>query len=79
MHIIAEIRSDEVVCRHAIVCQIAGEFAVGPNMSDAIHVGWIVRSGHIVKIGEGVVLDRIRIGIRQRDEGTRNIFLVSAP
>ncbi len=75
VHVVGEVRRDEVVARDGVVQQIPRQFPVRTNMIGAVgDVG-----GDVVKINERIVPDRVGIGVGQRRVGPGDVFLISLP
>src|SRR5919198_1205253 len=61
MHVVTEIRGNEVVTGHGVVLQVRSEFRVGPGVRDAVRGSRAQRVGHIVEENKRIVLGGVLI------------------
>ena len=79
MHVIAQVRRDEVVSGHVIVGQVGGKFGEWPNMVDALRRVRVQRIRNVIEINKRIVLDRVFSAAGERTRSAGNIFLVGLP
>ena len=79
MHVVTEIRSDEIVAGHGVVLEVGGELGVRPDVGDAVRGSRTQRIGHIVKVHKRIVLNGVLSGAGQRAGAAADILIIGFP
>ena len=79
MHVITQVRRDEVVARLGVILQVGGQLRKGTHMSDTGGGGGIIGIGHVVEEDHGIVLGGVQAAALERTDRAIDIFLVRLP
>jgi len=79
VHVVADVRRDEVVACDAVRHEVRSQFGVRPNVRDAVRRVRIEVVGVVIEVDERVVPDRIGVAVRERANRAADVLLVSLP
>src|SRR5207302_181358 len=79
VHVVDEVRRNEVVAGDRVVSQVGGQFREGSDVGDAVRRSGTQGIGHVVEVNKRIVLGDIATDVAQRARGAINILIVCLP
>src|SRR5262249_40618366 len=65
--VVTEVGCDKIVAGDVVAGQVSGHFGVRANVRNAVGTIWIIGSGHVIEIKDGIVAHCVTIHVVERD------------